>query len=94
LSQGFPLSPLLFLLIVEGHSKILKMLVEDGSLEGFLVENGFRITHFLYVDDVIMFGKGSMQEWKVFKDTLNMFFNATRMASSNKKSQFFEVVWY
>ena len=69
-------------------------MVGDGSLEGVLVENGFRITHFLFVDDVLMFGKGSIQEWKVFKDTLNMFFNATIMAYCNKKTQFFEVEWY
>jgi hypothetical protein len=37
LRHGFPLSPLLFLLIVECLSRILLKLVEDGKIEGVLV---------------------------------------------------------
>jgi hypothetical protein len=91
LRQGCPLSPLLFFLIVEGLSRFLKKLVEEGRLEGVLVANGVRITHMLFVDDVILFGKGSFQEWQVFKDALNIFCNATGMDFNNQKSQFLEV---
>jgi hypothetical protein len=93
LRQGCPLSPLLFLLIVEGLSRILLKLVEVGRLEGVLVANGVRITHLLFVDDVILFGKGSLAEWQVFKDALDLFCNATGMTFSSQKSQFLEAGW-
>jgi len=63
LRQGCPLSPLLFLLIVEGLSRILLKLIEDGKIEGVLVATGIRHTHLLFVDDVILFGKGTLLEW-------------------------------
>jgi len=91
LRQGCHLSSLLFFLIVEGPSNILKKLVEEGRLEGVLVANGVRITNMLFVDDVILFGKGSFQEWRVFKNALNFFCNATGMDLSNQKSQFLEL---
>jgi hypothetical protein len=58
LRQGCPLSPLLFLIIVEGLSRILMNLVEEGKIQGVSVANGVRITHLLFVDDIILFGKG------------------------------------
>jgi hypothetical protein len=91
LRQGCPPLPFLFLLIVEGLSKLLKKLVKEGILEGVLVANGVRITHMLFVDDVILFEKGYFQEWWVFKDVLNLFRNATGMDFNNQKSQFLEV---
>jgi hypothetical protein len=60
LRKGFPLSPLFFLIIFEGLSRILMKLVEDGKLERVLVANGFRLTHLIFVVDVILFGKGSL----------------------------------
>ena len=52
-----PLSPLLFLLIVKGLSIILLKLVEYGKIEGVTVADGVRITHFIFADDIILFGK-------------------------------------
>jgi hypothetical protein len=63
----------LFSLIVEGLSRILLKLVEDGKIEGLLVAKGIRLTHLLYVDDIILFGKGSLAEWKVIKEALDLF---------------------
>jgi len=55
--QGCPLSPLLFLIIVEGLSRIILKLVEYGKIEGVTVADGVRITHFIFADDIILFGK-------------------------------------
>jgi hypothetical protein len=63
LRQGCPLSPLLFLLIVEGLSRLLKKLVEEDKIKGVAVAKGIRITHLLFVDDIILFGRGSLTEW-------------------------------
>jgi hypothetical protein len=46
LRQECPLSPLLYLIIVEGLSTIVLNLVEEGKIEGVSVANGVRITHF------------------------------------------------
>jgi hypothetical protein len=73
LRQGCPLSPLLFLIIVEGLSRILLKLVEEGKIEGVSVANGVRITHLLFVDDIILFGKGSLTKWETLKDVLICF---------------------
>jgi hypothetical protein len=93
LRQGCPLSPLLFLLIVEGLSRILKKLVEEDKIKGVAVAKGIRITHLLFVDDIILFGRGSLTEWGMFKEALDLFSNATGMAYSAHKSQFLEAGW-
>jgi hypothetical protein len=56
LRQGFPLSPLLFLLVVEGLSRAIQEQVRENKIEGVLVARGIRITHLMFVDDVIIFG--------------------------------------
>jgi hypothetical protein len=45
------------------------------------------------VDDIILFGKGSLDEWKVIKEALDLFCNATGMTFSSQKSQFLEGGW-
>jgi hypothetical protein len=59
LRQGCPLSPLLFLLIVEGLSRLLLDQVDAKNIAGIPVARGIRITHLLFVDDVVLFGIGS-----------------------------------
>jgi hypothetical protein len=67
LRQGFPLSPLLFLLVVEGLSRAIQEQVMEKKIEGVLVARGIRITHLMFVDDVIIFGNGKITEWKLIR---------------------------
>ena len=59
LRQGDPLSPLLFLLIMEVLSWMMKKAVGGGLLKGFQVgrskESAVCISHLLYADDTILF---------------------------------------
>jgi hypothetical protein len=89
LRQGFPLSPLLFLLIVEGLSRAIQEQVRDKKIEGIPVARGIRITHLMFVDDVILFGSGSISEWEVFKEVLELFCKATGMDFSPTEVCFF-----
>lgn len=51
------MSPLLFLLIVEGLNKLLHNDKEEGKSAGLKIYMVLRITHVLFVDDILIFGK-------------------------------------
>ena len=51
LRQGCPLSPLLFLLVVEGLSHFILKAKEDGSFKGIPISEVLYITHLLFVDE-------------------------------------------
>ena len=59
LRQGDPLSPLLFLLVMEILSKILKTVEASGLIRGFQATKrggeGLRISHLLFADDTLIF---------------------------------------
>jgi len=58
--QGCPLSPLLFLLVMGGLSKLIKDMYHRGRLSGIRISDGCTITHLLFVDDVLMFLNGGI----------------------------------
>ena len=66
LRQGDPLSPLLFLLIMEVLSWILKKTEDGGLIQGFHVgpinSTGIRISHFLFADNTILFCDASRKQ--------------------------------
>ena len=77
--QGCPLSLLLFILVIEG----LNLLIEDakhyGKIKGIKISTHLFLTHLLFVDDVILFGLGTYEEWITFKVILDTFCEAFGM---------------
>lgn len=59
LRQGCPLSPLIFLLVVEGLSRFVKEAVRRGDLTGLILAKGIYLTHLLFVDDILLFCRGT-----------------------------------
>jgi hypothetical protein len=59
LRQGDPLSPLLFVIVMEALSKLFYATAQRGFLSGFSVGSGnseaFNISHLLFADDTLVF---------------------------------------
>jgi hypothetical protein len=77
LRQGCPLSPLLFILVMEGLSLALKRGQVEGKLTGIKVSRLIRILHLLFVDDILIMSKASLDEWQEINRILTVFCSAT-----------------
>jgi hypothetical protein len=86
LRQGCPLSPLLFILAMEGLSLLLKQSFEDGHISGIKVSNLTRILHLLFVDDVLILSKASIMEWQEINRLISLFCSASGLTVNQKKS--------
>ena len=56
---GFPLSPLLFLLVIDGLNKLIKKAKLEGNINGIKLGNNLSISQLVFVDDIMIFGLGS-----------------------------------
>jgi hypothetical protein len=88
LHQGYPLSPLLFILIMEGLSLALKRSKEEGLLTGIKVSRLYKIIHLLFVDDILILSKASIAEWQEIKRILDVFCKASGLLINEQKTTF------
>eukprot|EP00253_Pinus_taeda_P010693 PITA_10693 len=87
LRQGCPLSPLLFLLVIEGLSQLIQKAKREGKVKGLEVAVNMFISHLLFVDDILVFSNGNTNEIKELKNILELFMKATGMQINFRKSQ-------
>ena len=59
--QGCPLSPLLFILVIEGLSLLISDARRHGLICGVKITSSLALTHLLFVDDVILLGMGTLK---------------------------------
>jgi predicted amidophosphoribosyltransferase len=85
LRQGCPLSLLLFILVMESLSLLLKDSQREGKLSGIQVSKSIKILHILFVDDVIIMTGATIHEWweidkvlKLFSLTSGLLINVTK----------------
>jgi hypothetical protein len=86
LRQGCLLSPLLFLLVVEGLSRAISEAKRLGSFSGIKISQALHLTHLLFVDDVLIFSGGSRREAEALRNILTLFSKATGMKINEGKS--------
>jgi len=88
LRQGCPLSPLLFILAMEGLSLFLKKSQAEGKIIGIKVSRLVKILLLLFVDDVLIMKNDSPLEWQEIYGLLKIFYSTTGLQINWAKSTF------
>ena len=92
LRQGFPMSPFLYLLVVESTSRKLQQLQESGDLKGLNIARGVNVVNRAqFVDDTIMLGGVSSISAEIFKCALSTFLKASDNKVNSTKSKVY--IW-
>jgi hypothetical protein len=91
LRQGDPLSPLLFLLVMEVLSRMLRKVEEEGLIRGFRAGSnaaeGLCISHLLYADDTILFCDANVDQLVYVRMVLTCFEAVTGLRVNMAKSE-------
>jgi hypothetical protein len=86
LRQGCPLSPFLFLIIVDALSRLIKESRSEGLLRGLKVTASEMVSHLLFIDDIWCSIYGSLRDISSLKKTLDLYCKATCMWINLEKS--------
>ena len=79
LHQGFPLFPLLFLLVAEGLSRMLVEAKIRCDLKGVVVVDYLTITYLLFMEDILLFCDGSKHDLSTIKGAPSLMKKYTSM---------------
>jgi hypothetical protein len=85
LRQGDPLSPLLFVFVMEALSHMLSAGINDGLLDGFKVGN-VTVSHLLFADDTLIFCKASPDQLTYLRGIFLLFEAASGLKVNLAKS--------
>ncbi|XP_058111210.1 uncharacterized protein LOC131254230 [Magnolia sinica] len=89
LGQGDPLSPALFIIVVEALSRGLKSLLDQGQCIPFKTRRGYpRVSHLLYADDTHLFLNGGLASLRVIRDFLDIYQASLGQSINLSKSYF------
>ncbi|XP_060203027.1 uncharacterized protein LOC132631469 [Lycium barbarum] len=84
--QGDPISPSLFIIVVEVLSMLLNNLFDKPEFNGFSMQpNGPKINHISYADDIIIFCSGKTATLKLIMATLTQYeLNSVQLINKEK----------
>jgi hypothetical protein len=86
IGQWFPLSPYLFLLVVEGMSRSILEARISRRLQGVPFGGGVNVTHLLFLDDVLLFANGSIEEGRSMSNILKLYCKFVGMELNEENS--------
>jgi hypothetical protein len=90
LCQGCPLSPLLYILMVEALNRSLEHARKEKSIPGIKIVRGTkRLNHSQFVDDTLLISVSSTILAIRFKNILDLFTNTSGGLINNAKSHLF-----
>ncbi|GKC86090.1 RNA-directed DNA polymerase, eukaryota, reverse transcriptase zinc-binding domain protein [Tanacetum coccineum] len=87
LKQGDPLSPFLFILIMESLHLSFKNVENAGIYKGIPIDNSLTLTHLFYADDVVFVGKWDTSNINTIVNVLKCFFLASGLKINLHKSK-------
>eukprot|EP00253_Pinus_taeda_P017267 PITA_17267 len=95
LRKGDPLSPFLFILMMEGLGRAIRPAKEEGRIQGLrLTQYGDTVTHQQFVDDTMLQGTPTVKEAKAFKQILSEFARAAGTeGKGEEKKKWALVAW-
>ncbi|GJR49791.1 RNA-directed DNA polymerase, eukaryota [Tanacetum coccineum] len=87
LKQGDPLSPYLFILVMESLHLSFTRAVEEGLFKGICLNGSVSISHLFYADDAMFIGEWSDANLRGIINILKCFFLASGLQININKSQ-------
>ncbi|GJT65778.1 RNA-directed DNA polymerase, eukaryota [Tanacetum coccineum] len=87
LKQGDPLSPFLFILVMESLHLSFQKVIDEGLFKGVSVSSSLQLSHLFYADDVIFMGQWSDSNITTIINVLNCFHKASGLRLNIHKSK-------
>ncbi|GKD85945.1 RNA-directed DNA polymerase, eukaryota, partial [Tanacetum coccineum] len=87
LKQGDPISPFLFILIMETLHLSFKRVIEANLFKGISINASFSRSHLFYADDVVFIGEWNSSNIKIVAKVLNCFYLASGLKINFHKSK-------
>nr|GEU35437.1 hypothetical protein [Tanacetum cinerariifolium] len=85
LKQGDPLSPYLFILVMESLHISFQRVVDAGIFKGIELGPSFQLSHMFYADDAVFVGQWSDFNIDIIVHVLDCFYRASRMRINMSK---------
>nr|GEZ40436.1 putative RNA-directed DNA polymerase, eukaryota, reverse transcriptase zinc-binding domain protein [Tanacetum cinerariifolium] len=87
LKQGDPLSPFLFILVMEGLHISFKNILNSGLYKGIRIDESLTLSHLFYADDAIFIGKWDKANVITIVNMLKRFYLASGLKINIQKSK-------